>query len=236
MKILILFSGTKSISKVYSYYKHDIRTLDFDNTFNPTYNVDILKWNYKAVFNNWVPDYIHSSPVCKEFSNIKHGHKRDVGLGLSLLTKTLEIIEYVKKINPKIKYTIENPKGLMRKLDIMKPYKRTTTSYCKYGYNYKKETDIWYGGFELKLRPVCRNTHNVLDWCDSKKEWGVHYVRIGVSRNSKTHFLNGEQIPDIEYFNELKKQEKYKGYNPTYFRYRIPKGLCEDIRSCVLKE
>ena len=232
MKVLVLFSGTKSIEKVYP-STDDIRGLDFDNKFKPFYNVDILTWNYKKVFKNWIPDYIHGSPVCKEFSNIKHGFNRDLGLGKLLLLKTLEIIEYVKRINPNLKFTIENPKGLMRKLDVMKKYNMITTSYCKYDFPYKKETDFWFGGFELKLRCKCRNTHNVLDWCDSKKEFGIHEVRLGVGRNSKTHHLGENQIPDGEYFRELRKIPKYKGFTSTYFRYRIPEQLCLEMMNCV---
>ena len=108
MKCLVLFSGTGSVEK--SLLKKmnnlcEIRGLDLDNTFKPFYNVDILEWDYKKVFEKWVPDYIHGSPVCKEFSNIKHGHQRDLDLGKRLMYKTLEIIEYVKTINPILLYT-----------------------------------------------------------------------------------------------------------------------------------
>ena len=235
MKILVLFSGTGSVEKVFDKETNDIRGLDFDNTFKPYFNVDILKWDYKTVFNEWVPDYIHSSPVCKEFSNIKYGHKRDTELGLSLLNKSLEIIEYVKSLNNKLKYTIENPKGLMRKLDIMKNYNRITTSYCMYGYPYKKETDFWYGGFELKLLPVCRRQKKRTQCCDFLKENDYHLVRMGVSRKSKTHFLSNEkQIPDNEYWKQYRiDNPEYKKYTDTYFRYRIPQKLCEDIKKSL---
>jgi hypothetical protein len=241
MKCLVLFSGTGSVEK--SLLKKmnnlcEIRGLDLDNTFKPFYNVDILEWDYKKVFEKWVPDYIHGSPVCKEFSNIKHGHQRDLDLGKRLMYKTLEIIEYVKTINPILLYTIENPKSNnLRQSGIMEKYNRTTTSYCKYDYPYQKNTDFWFGGFQLKLEPVCRNTKNENDWCNSKKQYGVHRVRLGVSRGSKTHKLsNDNQLPDNEYFRELRKQEKYKGYTDQYFRYRIPESLCDDIVNCVYQK
>ena len=124
--------------KVYDKSKHDIRSLDFDNKFKPYYNVDILDWDYKNELNNWIPDYIHSSPVCKEFSKMKTGklHTRDMNLGLSLLHKSLEILEYVKSINSNLIYTLENPKGLMRKQECMKKYDRYSCSYCMYGFQY----------------------------------------------------------------------------------------------------
>ena len=113
MKILVLFSGTHSIEKVYNQEEHDIRSLDFDKTFEPYYNVDILTWDYITQFVHWVPDYIHASPVCKHFSNLKHNNakiKQNKELGFKLMNKAIEIIEYIKVINPKLKFTIENPK------------------------------------------------------------------------------------------------------------------------------
>ena len=236
MRILTLFAGTKSISKVYP-YGHDIRTLDIDNNFKPYYNVDILSWDYKTELKDWIPDYIHSSPVCKEFTKTKNGmNNRNIDIGLRLLNKSLEIIEYVKQINPKLKFTIENPVGIMRRLEVMKQYKRITTSYCMYGFSYNKPTDFWYGGFELKLRHQCRNTVNPLYWCDNKKEWGRHRVIIGLWKNSKTYDIGKDQIPCYEHFTELRKEDpKYKGYSNTEMRYRIPKKLCEDIKNCVLE-
>ena len=59
--------------------------------------------------------------------------------GLKILDKTLEII---KVVNPKYWY-IENPRGMMRKMDQMKGLNRTTIWYCKYGDSRAKPTDIW---------------------------------------------------------------------------------------------
>ena len=59
--------------------------------------------------------------------------------GLKILDKTLEII---KVVNPKDWY-IENPRGMMRKMEQMKGLNRTTIWYCKYGDTRAKPTDIW---------------------------------------------------------------------------------------------
>lgn len=239
MKILVLFSGTGSIEKVYD-NTHDIRGLDFDNTFKPYYNVDILTWDYQTELQNWIPDYIHASPVCKEFSNLKNIRKnRDMDLGTSLATKSIEIIEYVKTLNPNLLFTIENPKGLMRNLDFIQPYTRITTSYCKYGFPYKKDTDFWYGGFELKLKDCCRNTKDPKHWCEDKKKYNTHRVRLGLAHLKDTGTYkrtNENQIGDGMYFKQLRKDNpELSHYTDTYFRYRIPPKLCEDIRDCVVE-
>lgn len=228
MNILVLFSGTGSIEKVFD-KQHDIRGLDLDNHFKPYYNVDILTWKYQNILKEWIPDYIHASPVCKEFSSLKSNKDRDLDLGLNLLNKCLEIIEFVKTINNKLKYTIENPKGLMRKQECMKKYNLISTSYCMYGYPYMKPTDFWYGGFELELRKPCRRTKDQKNWCWSMKENnGKHKVIIGYNEDGR--------MVDWKYFTILRKTDEYKNkvYSDTYFRYRIPHKLCEDIRDSIL--
>lgn len=242
MKLLVLFSGTGSIEKPYKENKDwEVRGLDLDSKFNPYYNVDILNWNYQKELKDYIPDYIHASPVCKEFSNLKRSNnrERDLSLGLSLLEKSLEIIEYIKSINPNLKYTIENPKGLMRKLDIMKKYNMTTTSYCVYGFPYMKTTDFWYGGFELKLKPLCRIIKGNRKYCCEWKKSGKNYHQVALGaggKNSKFKILKEDQIADWKYFDDMKKSDliKWKGYTRQYFRYRIPQDLCEDIYGSII--
>ena len=237
MKVLVLFSGTGSIEKIFDLNKDtECRGVDNDKHFKPYYLVDILTWDYKTELKDWVPDYIHSSPVCKEFSNLKNTGKcntRHIGLGTSLLTKSLEIIEYIKNINSNLYFTIENPKGLMRKMECMKPYNRITTSYCKYGFKYQKDTDFWFGGFDLKLKPQCRKCIPCVD----KKIYGYHTVRIGLSnkKDTGTYKRSGvNQIGCSQYFKELKVDNPdIKGYSDTYMRYRIPSLLITDIKNCI---
>ena len=225
---LILFSGTKSFSKVMKnekFKKHfkEIRTLDFDNHFNPTYNVDILKWDYKTDLKDFKVDYLHCSPPCCNFSNLKNGKERDLELGFRLVDKTIEIIEWIKQNNnPKLKFTIENPKkSFTLEYEPLMRYKHTITSYCQYGYLYMKSSTFWYGGFDLKLKCMC-NKNNM---CFSKSiNDNIHKVRIGMSKNSKdpTWAASNEgQIGDNLFFKRLKKMiQKYPNEN-----YKVHKVL-----------
>lgn len=239
MNCLILFSGTGSFSKVMKKKKYknnflEIRTLDLNNHFKPTYNKDVLKWNYKEELKDYKIHYLHSSPVCKDFSPL-HNNKRKKGMKVDyrLIDKTIEIIEWIKNNNnPDLKFTIENPKGNMRHYERLKDFNIITTSYCKYRFKYQKNTDFFYGGFELDLKKECSKKGG---YCDFRKEFNYHRVRIGVSRTSKTHKLSGSlQIPDNEYFKKKRKKEKYKGYTNEYFRFRIPKKLIKDIINCLI--
>ena len=230
--ILVLFSGTNSIEKVCEglHSQCEIRGLDIVNTHKPYYNVDILTWDYKTEFDTWIPDFIHGSPVCKEFSRLKKDVNRDMELGMSLLEKCIEIIQYVKNLNPNLKFTIENPKGKMRNLEIMEQFDRITTSYCKYGFPYQKDTDFWYGGFDLVLKPQCSKKCP----CVNRKNLGYHTVRIGMSSKSKLYTPTGTlQIGDSEYLKILRKDYGNEIKNSTFLRYRIPSMLCSDILYCV---
>jgi hypothetical protein len=245
MNVLVLFSGTKSFSKkmlndLNKKYFNEIRTVDLDNTFKPTYNVDILKWDYKNDLNDFKVDYLHSSPVCTHFSKLKNTKtsKRDLDLGYSLFNKTIEIIDWIKNNNNEnIKFTIENPKSkLTLEYEPLMKYNRTITSYCQYNFMYQKNTTFWYGGMDLKLKQVCNKKNQCLS---KKSNDGIHKVRIGMSRGSKT-FLpsNSGQIGDNEHYKELRKTDEYKDkkYTDTFFRYRIPPLLIQDIINSILVE
>ena len=231
MKVLVLFSGTKSIEKAIDRLdkKIEYRGLDIDKHFNPYYNVDITTWDYQKELSTWIPDYIHASPICKEFTCIKNNPKfsRDLELGLRLLKQAIIIIEFVKHINPNLKWTMENPKGLMRTLDIMKPYDVLLTSYCKYGFNYRKDTNFWFGGFDLVLLPPCRSKN----YCDNM-------IVEGKKRYHKTEIAykprHPKSITESMELLTLKSKGEYNGYTTSYYLYRIPDKLCDSIINQVL--
>lgn len=157
MRLLELFCGTKSVSKVFHGGGWDILTLDFDPQFNPDICGDILDFNTKEKF-----DVVWASPPCTCFSVASIGsswcgnyHPKKVGtaLGMAYVLKTLEIIN---KVKPKY-YFIENPRGVMRKMGFMEGLPRKTVTYCQYGDTRMKPTDIWTNCESWKPRPMCKN-------------------------------------------------------------------------------
>jgi hypothetical protein len=74
-------------------------------------------------------------------------------LGVSLVEKTLEIINHYK---PKY-WFMENPRGVLRKLDVVKDLKRNSVTYCQYGDERMKPTDIWTNSDIWVPRPTCKN-------------------------------------------------------------------------------
>ena len=64
-----------------------------------------------------------------------------------------EIIEYFK---PKY-WFIENPRGKLRKLEVVKDLPINTITYCSYGDMRMKPTDIWTNDNNWKPRKMCKN-------------------------------------------------------------------------------
>jgi len=131
------------------------------------YVTDILKFNPKDV--PFVPHIIWASPPCTGFSVASIGRhwgggkgayvpKSDTArLGIRIVGRTLEIIEYYKRLNPNLIWYIENPRGVLRKMPFMQDFKRHTVTYCQYGDDRMKPTDIWTNDETWTPRPICKN-------------------------------------------------------------------------------
>lgn len=59
------------------------------------------------------------------------------------------IVEHTLKLLDALEPTawvMENPSGMMKRLDVLAPYPYRSISYCKFGMPYRKRTDLWLGG------------------------------------------------------------------------------------------
>jgi len=165
MKILELFAGTCSFSKVAEQLGHVVFTSDIDARFGTDYTVDIMDFDYSKVFFG-VPDVIWASPPCTYFSvasigthwNCDHTPKTAEAVkGMAIAKKTLEIIAHFQALNPALIFFIENPRGKLRKMDFMAHLPRHTVTYCKYGDTRMKPTDVWSNSKTWTPRPICKN-------------------------------------------------------------------------------
>jgi len=205
MLILELFSGTKSIGKVFEKEGHQVISVDIDSHFNPTHNISILDFDYKQ-YDRF--DYIHASPPCRWFSSLQmaqYDKMRMIDGSLVyydrefnkmmvetesdiFVKKALEIINYFKPSY----WTIENPYSTnpfaLHKRPYMSEYKFSIGDYCMYGYDVRKRT-IMFNNFDLDLKKCKKKSHT---------------NRIG---------------------NTAIKQAQWT----LYERYRIPERLCKTI-------
>lgn len=164
MKTIELFAGTKSFSKVADELGYDTFTTDYELIDGQNIVADIHDLT-KTDF-PYTPDVLWASPPCEGFSvasigaNWTGGHRAYIPKSdtarrsIDLVKQCLRIIDEVK---PKY-YFIENPRGVLKKLDLLKhvPYMHTVW-YCKYGDTRAKPTNIWTNAPWFKPRLVCKN-------------------------------------------------------------------------------
>jgi hypothetical protein len=203
MKILELFAGSRSFSKVAEELGHETFSVDIKAFDNIDYVTDILEFDINKI--PFKPEVIWASPPCTYFSVAsigKHWNKdhtpktKEAVLGCKIIIKTLEIIN---ELQPDY-YFIENPRGKLRKLKFMQKIPRATVTYCQYGDTRMKPTDIWTNHLYTPLfsngwkpKPICKNG----DTC-----------HVAAPRGSQT----GTQ-----------------GLKGNYLRSQVPYQLCKEI-------
>jgi len=179
MRILEVFCGTKSMSKVFEKNGWDVVTIDIDKKWKPTICVNVLDWDYKTFDKNYF-DHIHLSPPCIYMSQVQQSwygrykgrgdnkylfteeiHKEQLKESDKILHKINEIINYFDNIT----FTIENPYhsrfNNITQRNILK-YDYAICDYCRYDYPVKKPT-VFYNNFNLKLNR-CDKSHNHTKW------------------------------------------------------------------------
>lgn len=210
MKVLELFAGSRSIGNVCDDLGYNVFSSDINPFDNIDYVVDINKFDVSVV--PFIPDFIWASPPCTYFSvasigkhwNKNNTPKSDNALkGVEYVKSTLKIINYFNLLNPNLNWFMENPRGKLRKLNIVKGLPRTTVWYCKYGDTRAKPTDIWSNNIWNPL-------FNTNGWKPREKCFnGNKYCHHEIApRGSRT----GTQ-----------------GLKGNYNRSKIPQQLCEDI-------
>ena len=215
MKVLELFSGTGSVSKICEEYGFDCISVDITDKLHPVdIKTDILTWDYKNRFKPGDFDIIWASPPCSSFSTMvnlsKTKDKIILGMeknGLPPLYKTREIIDYFK---PEY-YFIENPRGGRMKNYITDlPYH--DISYCRYGFDYQKHTRIWTNLDSFTPRFCGKKT----GYCENRKISKTHKAQVGITRKIATAKF------------------KANGTNPSLeIKYRIPPNLIRSIFDSV---
>jgi hypothetical protein len=225
VKVLELFAGSRSFSKVAEEMGMETYTTDYKDFEGIDQVCDIFDFDYDKV--GFVPDIIWASPPCRTFSiascsthwtkdksyinefNQYYKDKEfipkteDAEWGLRMVRKMKEIIAHYTDINPNVIFIIENPRGLLRKMPEMKIYnlERKTIWYCQYGDTRAKPTDIWTNAPWIP-RPVCKNGNP-----------DCHHERAPRGSRTGTQGLKG-----------------------NYERSVVPEQLCEQILRSIIDE
>lgn len=200
MKILELFCGTKSFSKVAEGRGHQVYTVDFNKKFNPDLVCDILYFNKTMLPKEFQkPDVIWASPPCETFSMCGHNYymgyptnsKCYIGLALAY-----RVIEIIRELKPKY-WFIENPRAGLRSVWFMKVLPRYTVTYCQYGFNRMKPTDIWTNleGWKAKS---CNNNDSCHEKSPRGSKTGTQGEKSSEYRGIIPPNLCGELLDEIE--------------------------------------
>jgi site-specific DNA-cytosine methylase len=175
LKVLELYSGTQSIGKEFRKKGHKVISVELNDTFTkPPYNYD--QWTMSVADLkpqdiidelNGRPDFIWASPPCTTHSIAAISTHRQQGEDGLLYAKSdkakehdlllLKTIQLIQELKPKY-WFIENPRGGMRKSPLMQGMMfRYTVTYCSYGDNSMKPTDIWTNYPNPEFKEMCFN-------------------------------------------------------------------------------
>lgn len=168
MKVLELFAGTRSIGRAFEKYGHEVFSVEWNKDFdNIDWNADIGTIKAEDILERFGKvDIIWASPDCTSYSIAAISHHRTRKENGNLAPKSdyakfcdnvnKNVLKLIEDLKPKY-YFIENPRGGMRKMDFMKGLPRYTVTYCQYGDNRMKPTDIWTNHPNPNFKPMCKN-------------------------------------------------------------------------------
>lgn len=196
MKVLELFAGTRSIGKAFEARGHEVYSVEWNKDFK---NIDLyadistLTVEQIIVLCGGYPDIIWASPDCTTFSiaAISHHRRKNEETGnldpISDYAKFCDnvdqhVLELIRELSPKY-WFIENPRGGMRKMTWMQNLPRYTITYCQYGDNRMKPTDIWTNHPNPKFLPPCKNGDKCHEPAPRGSKTGTQGLKGSVERS-----------------------------------------------------
>lgn len=161
MKVLELFAGTCSVGNTFKEHGHEVYEVEWDKKFpNIDKYIDIGMLTAEEIIKDFGrPDIIWASPDCTTFSVAaisKHRRKNKETGNLDPISDYARfcdrvdqhVLDLIRELKPKY-YFIENPRGGFRKMSWLNQFltdtngKMYTVTYCKYGEERMKPTDIF---------------------------------------------------------------------------------------------
>ena len=164
MLVFDFFAGTGSSTRAFEDAGHKVVRFELDTCFEADEHVDIMELDAEDLLERYGrPDFIWASPPCTAFSVASMGYHWAPGrqpktvaaeLSMRLVAHTRKLLE---GLNPKHGFVIENPRGMLRKLPILDGLTRHTVTYCQYGDDRMKPTDLWTTVGHWVPRAMCKN-------------------------------------------------------------------------------
>jgi len=202
MKVLELFSGTKSVGKCCDALGWE--SVSVDLLLPADHECDILDFDYKQ-YDKDEFDIIWASPPCTFYSSLQNcwiGRKKKDGIittketieenmkeADNLILKTFEIIDYFDCEY----WFMENPAtGKLKNREIMKDIPFYDVSYCMYSdWGYEKKTKIWTNKKDWDNK-ICDKSGSCGNMLNQKK----HKKDVSKSVGGGSNRLDRYRIPE----------------------------------------
>lgn len=163
LNLVEFFAGSRSVGNAAESMGMNVFSVDWHPYDKINWVGDIQDMGISDV--PFVPDVVWASPDCTTYtiaaiSTHRNGTepKSDYAKKCDMVNQHfIAMIQEWLLINPNLKFYIENPRGMLRKMSFMKDFIRRTVWYCQYGDDRAKPTDIFTNDFEWIPRPVCKN-------------------------------------------------------------------------------
>lgn len=168
MIVLDLYSGTGSATCAFADAGHTVVRVELDTQHEAEIHASVMDLTPERVIEicGGVPDFIWASPPCTAFSVASIGHHWTGGYrayepkteqaraSLALVAHTVALIQ---SLAPARGWVMENPRGVLRKLPVVAGLPRVTVTYCQYGDDRMKPTDLWGVVDGWTPLPMCKN-------------------------------------------------------------------------------
>ncbi len=159
MNVLELFAGSRSIGSAAEMMGHKVFSVDWQAFPGIDLAIDIEY--LKPVDVPFVPDMVWLSPDCTTYtvaaiSTHRNGTepKSEYAVKCDKVNQNaISLVKHFLTINPKMKFYIENPRGMLRKMPFMTEFDRATVWYCRYGDDRTKPTDIFSNNIKGMFNP-----------------------------------------------------------------------------------
>lgn len=202
MIVYDFFAGTGSATKAFEDRGHTVIKVELDPYFEADER-DIFKLTADELIGKYGrPEFIWASPPCQSFSvasiskhwTIDKKPKTEAArLAIELVSHTLTLI---KQLNPSKGWLMENPRGMLRKQPIMKDLERRTITYCQYGDNRMKPTDLWGFVDGWINKPACKNGDKCHQSAPRGSISGTQGIK-GAKNRSMIPYKLGEELANV---------------------------------------
>lgn len=208
MRVFDLFSGTGSSTQAFKDAGHEVFTFELDKFFEATENVDVFDLSADYLIEVYGrPDFVWASPPCTAFSVASMGHHwisggQDPQPRTDAARQSQELVAHtlalIADLNPTYGWLMENPRGMLRKLPVVKGYPLRTVTYCTYGDSRMKPTDLWGNVKGWQPRTPCKNGQPCHEAAPRGSRTGTQGIQGSRLRSMVPYELGKEILEAIE--------------------------------------